>query len=117
VSGFSRTGEQGNSQSAGCRMAGKKGAGECDRSKSHTQNGMAIPVLLSYHHRTEGWATAMTTNEHLDATYEHLPPHIRKVAIRIAQQIALTAEPVKTTLEATFTEFLGQILLHVKEWK
>jgi len=59
----------------------------------------------------------MTTNEHLDATYEHLPLHIRKVAVRIAQQIALTAEPVKTTLEATFTEFLGQILLHVKEWK
>ena len=59
----------------------------------------------------------MIMKEHLDATYEHLPPHIRKVAIKIAQQIALTAEPVKTTLEATFTEFLGQILLHVKEWK
>ena len=60
--------------------------------------------------------TAMSMNE-LDARYEHLPPHIRKVAIKIAQQIALTAEPVKTTLEATFTEFLGQILMHVKEWK
>jgi len=35
----------------------------------------------------------------------------------IAQEIALTAEPVKTRLEAAFTEFLGQILLHVKEWK
>jgi len=59
----------------------------------------------------------MSMNEPLDTRYEHLPPHIRKVATKIAQQIALTAEPVKTTLEATFTEFLGQILLHVKEWK
>ena len=59
----------------------------------------------------------MIMRESLDTTYEHLPPHIRKVAVQIAQQIALTAEPVKTTLEATFTEFLGQILLHVKEWK
>ena len=49
--------------------------------------------------------TAMSTNEPLDARYEHLPPHIRKVAIKIAQQIALTAEPVKTTLEATFMNF------------
>ena len=56
-------------------------------------------------------------SEPLDSVYDHLPPHIRKVAIKIAQQIALTAEPVKTSLEATFTEFLGQILLHVKEWK
>ena len=56
-------------------------------------------------------------NEPLDAVNEHLPPHIQKVAVQIAQQIALTAEPVKTTLEARFTEFLGQILLHVKEWK
>ena len=56
-------------------------------------------------------------SESLDAAYDHLPPHIRKVAVKIAQQIALTAEPVKTRLEATFTEFLGQILLHVKEWK
>ena len=59
----------------------------------------------------------MSMNEPLDARYEHLPPHIRKVAIKIAQQIALTADPVKTTLESAFTEFLGQILLHVKEWK
>jgi hypothetical protein len=59
----------------------------------------------------------MAMHESLDTVYEHLPPHIRKVAVKIAQQIALTAEPVKTTLEATFTEFLGQILLHVKEWK
>ena len=43
----------------------------------------------------------MAMNEHLDATYEHLPPYIRKVAVRVA----------------TFTEFLGQILMHVKEWK
>jgi hypothetical protein len=56
-------------------------------------------------------------NEPLDAAYEHLPPHIRKLAVTIVQQIALTAEPVKTTLEATFTEFLGQILLYVQEWK
>jgi len=56
-------------------------------------------------------------SEPLDAAYEHLPPHIRKVAIKIAQQIALTAEPIRTTLQATFTEFLGQILLHVKAWK
>ena len=56
-------------------------------------------------------------HESLDAAYEHLPPHIRTVAVKIAQQIALTAEPVKTTLEATFTELLGQILMHVKEWK
>ena len=56
-------------------------------------------------------------SEPLGAAYDHLPPHIRKVAVKIAQQIALTAEPVKTRLEATFTEFLGQILLHVKEWK
>ena len=56
-------------------------------------------------------------SEPLDAAYDHLPIHIRKVAVKIAQQIALTAEPVKTRLEATFTEFLGQILLHVKEWK
>ena len=55
--------------------------------------------------------------EHLDAVYEHLPPHIRQAAVKMAQQIALTAEPVKRTLEATFTEFLGQILIHVKEWK
>ena len=55
--------------------------------------------------------------EHLDAAYDHLPPHIRKLAVTIAQQIALTAEPVRTTLAATFTEFLGQILLHVKAWK
>jgi hypothetical protein len=59
----------------------------------------------------------MIMDESLDAVYKHLPPHIRNVAVKIAQQIALTAEPVKTTLEATFTEFLGQILLHVKEWK
>jgi hypothetical protein len=59
----------------------------------------------------------MAMHEPLEAVYEHLPSHIRKVAVNIAQQIALTAEPVKTTLEATFTEFLGQILLHVKEWK
>jgi hypothetical protein len=56
-------------------------------------------------------------NEPLNAAYEHLPPHIRSVADKVAQQIALTAEPVRTTLEATFTEFLGQILMHVKEWK
>lgn len=56
-------------------------------------------------------------SEPLDSVYDNLPPHIRKVAIKIAQQIALTAEPVKTTLQATLTEFLGQILLHVKEWK
>ncbi|HUQ73057.1 MAG TPA: hypothetical protein VM165_26240 [Planctomycetaceae bacterium] len=56
-------------------------------------------------------------NEHVDAAYEHLPSHIRQVAVKMAQQIALTAEPVKKTLEATFTELLGQILLHVKEWK
>lgn len=55
--------------------------------------------------------------EHLDAAYDQLPPHIRKLAVNIAQQIALTAEPVRTTLAATFTEFLGQILLHVKAWK
>jgi hypothetical protein len=55
--------------------------------------------------------------EHLDAAYDQLPPHIRKLAVNIAQQIALTAEPVRTTLSATFTEFLGQILLHVKAWK
>jgi hypothetical protein len=55
--------------------------------------------------------------ERLDAVYEHLPPHIRRVAVKVEEQIALTAEPVRTTLEATFTEFLGQILLHVKEWK
>jgi hypothetical protein len=67
---------------------------------------------------SEAILTAETAmNEHLDAAYEHLPPHIRKVAIKIAQQIALTAEPVKTRLEASFTEFLGQILLHVKDWK
>jgi hypothetical protein len=63
------------------------------------------------------FSAEMAMNEHLDAAYEHLPPHIRQVAVKIAQQIALTADPVKTTLEATFTEFLGQILLHVKEWK
>lgn len=63
------------------------------------------------------FSVEMAMNEHLDAAYEHLPSHIRQVAVKIAQQIALTAEPVKTTLEATFTEFLGQILLHVKEWK
>ena len=56
-------------------------------------------------------------DEPLDAVYNHLPPHIRHVAVKIAQQIALTADPVKTTLESAFTEFLGQILLHVKEWK
>ena len=55
--------------------------------------------------------------EHVDAAYEHLPPHIRQVAVKIAQEIALTVDPVKTRLEAAFTEFLGQILLHVKEWK
>jgi hypothetical protein len=59
----------------------------------------------------------MAMNEHLDATYDHLPLHIRQVAVKMAQQIALTAEPIKTTLGATFTELLGQILLHVKEWK
>jgi len=63
------------------------------------------------------FAVETVMNEPLDAVYEHLPPHIQKVAVQIAQQIALTAEPVKTTLEARFTEFLGQILLHVKEWK
>jgi hypothetical protein len=63
------------------------------------------------------FSVEMAMNEPLDALYEHSPPHIRKAAVKIAQQIALTAEPVKTTLEATFTEFLGQILLHVKEWK
>jgi hypothetical protein len=68
--------------------------------------------LIEYHHWTEAAVT-----EPLDAAYEHLPAHIRKVAVKIAQQIALTAEPVRTTLQATFTEFLGQILLHVKEWK
>ena len=46
-------------------------------------------------------------SEHLDAAYAQ-PPHIRQVAVKMAQQIALTADPVKTTLEATFTEFLGQ---------
>ncbi len=56
-------------------------------------------------------------DEHLDEAYDHLPPHIRKLAVTIAQQIALTAEPIRTTLAATFTEFLGQILLHVKAWK
>jgi hypothetical protein len=56
-------------------------------------------------------------NESLDAVYEHLPPQIRKLAVKIEQHIALTAEPVKTPLQATFTEFLGQILLHVKDWK
>jgi hypothetical protein len=66
---------------------------------------------------SESIVSEMPMNESLDARYEHLPPHIRQVAMKIAQQIALTAEPVKTTLEATFTEFLGQILLHVKEWK
>jgi hypothetical protein len=64
-----------------------------------------------------GFSVEMAMNEPLDAVYDHLPPHIRNVAVKVAQQIALTAEPVKTTLEATFTEFLGQILLHVKEWK
>ena len=56
-------------------------------------------------------------DESLEAVYEHLPSHIREVAVKMEQHIALTAEPIKTPLAATFTEFLGQILLHVKEWK
>ena len=58
----------------------------------------------------------MSMHESLNAVYEHLALHIRNGAVKIAQQIALTAEPIKTTREATFTEILGQILLHVKEW-
>jgi hypothetical protein len=63
------------------------------------------------------FSVELAMSEPLDSAYDHLPPHILKVAVKIAQQIALTAEPVKTTLQATFTEFLGQILMHVKEWK
>ena len=65
----------------------------------------AVPQLAAFRH----YATAASA-----------PPHrrlLRDLATRLFKEIALTAEPSKSQLEATLIEFIGQTLFMVDRWK
>lgn len=53
----------------------------------------------------------------LDEAYQAMPPQLRALATRLFKEIALTAEPSQSILEARLIEFMGQLLFHVDGWK
>jgi hypothetical protein len=56
-------------------------------------------------------------DDELEEAYRAMPAALRDLATRLFKEIALTAEPSKSQLEATLIEFIGQTLFMVDRWK
>ena len=56
-------------------------------------------------------------DDELENAYKSMPPQLRELATKLFKEIAVTAEPSKSSLEAALIEFLGQLLFMVDRWK